>query len=349
TRIRELAAMAQAGRGPGTPTVLVELKAIEPGYPLYGRLVADPDRPLDQLVGGGRALVQASLLARLGLAVGGPLRIGDSDFAISGVLVQEPDRAVGVFSLGPRVLIAAEDLDPTGLARAGSRVRNRTLFRLPEGRSADLVVNALTRQLPAEAGAVRITTYAQAQPGLRRFWDQLTMYLGLTGLVALMVGGIGVAVSVRAFVRGKLATIAVLRSLGAGWRQILAAYLLQTAALGVGGSVLGAALGSLVQPLLAPLLARLLPLPVQWAVSPAAILRGLALGAGVPLLFALWPLLEIRRVPPALILRSTVEPVLGGRRPWLALVPIAAGLAGLALWQAGSWKIGGLFVGGLGG
>src|SRR5262249_29371729 len=109
------------------------------------------------------------------------------------------------------------------------------------------------------------------------------------------------------------------------------------------------ALGSLVQPVLAPLLARLLPLPVQWAVSTAPILRGLALGAGVTLLFALWPLLEIRRVPPALILRSTVGAGLRGRPPRLALVPIAAGLAGLALWQAGSWKIGGLFVGGLGG
>src|SRR6185436_2547990 len=96
--------------------------------------------------------------------------------------------------------------------------------------------------------AVRITTYAQAQPGLRRFWDQLTMYLGLTGLVALMVGGIGVAVSVSAFVKEKLSSIAILKALGAGSRPLLAAYLLQTLLLGLGGSVAGAILGSLVQP-----------------------------------------------------------------------------------------------------
>jgi len=343
TRVRELAAMAQARTG----TQLVELKAVEPGYPFYGTLVAEPDRPLFELIGGGRALVHASLLERLGLRVGDHLVLGDRDFAISGVILQEPDRAVGVFSLGPRVLIAGADLDSTGLVRPGSRVRHRTLFRLPEGADAEDFVKRLAGQVPDSA--VRITTYTQAQPGLRRFWDQLTMYLGLTGLVALMVGGIGVAVSVRAFVRGKLDAIAILKSLGAGWRQILAAYLCQTALLGLGGSALGAAIGWAVQPLLAPVLARLLPFPVNLAVSPIAIAKGIALGVGVTLLFALWPLLEIRRVPPALILRRDVEPTLRGRRPWLALVPIAAGLGALALWQAGSWMIGILFIAGLGG
>jgi putative ABC transport system permease protein len=162
-----------------------------------------------------------------------------------------------------------------------------------------------------------------------------------------MVGGIGVAVSVRAFVRQKLATIAILKCLGATSRQVLAIYLLQTTLLGLGGSLLGAVLGSALQPLLTPFLIRLLPIALDGGISPLAILRGLAMGVGVTLLFALWPLLEIRRVPPALILRRDVEPILRGRRPWLGLVPIAAGLAGLAVWQAGSWKIGGIFLGGL--
>ena len=345
TRIRELAAMAQAGPAADPRTQIVELKAVEPGYPFYGRLASDPDRPLGDLIGGGRALVQEALLARLGLRVGDRMRIGDLDVVISGLITQEPDRAVGVFSLGPRVLIAAEDLDRTGLVRAGSRVRHRTLFRLDAGRDPERFRADLAARVPDPA--VRITTYAQAQPGLRRFWDQLTTYLGLTGLVALMVGGIGVAVSVRAFVRQKLATIAILKCLGAGGGHVLTVYVLQTALLGLGGSVLGAALGSGLQPLLSPFLSRLLPLPVELAIAPLAIVRGLAMGVGVTLLFALWPLLEVRRVPPALILRREVEPALRGRRPWLALAPITAGLAGLAVWQAGTWKVGGIFIGGL--
>jgi len=215
--VTELVAMSAAGG----KSQIVELKAVGPGYPLYGNLVTTPVAPLDSLIGGGRALVHESLLTRLGLRVGDPLKIGEGDFTVSGVLRQEPDRAVGVFSLGPRVLIDARDLDGTRLIRQGSRVRHRLLFRLPAGESAEAFKDALAARLTD--ASVRVTTYTQAQPGVRRFWKQLTVYLGLTGLVALMVGGIGVATSVRAFVRGKLETIAVLKCLGAGWRQVLAA------------------------------------------------------------------------------------------------------------------------------
>jgi putative ABC transport system permease protein len=299
TRVRELVAMAQSGPD---QSHVVELKAVEPGYPFYGALVTEPAGSLESLIGGGRALVHDSLLARLGLRVGDRFRVGDIELTIAGIIRKEPDRAIGVFSLGPRVLIAAEDLDRSGLVRPGSRVRHRTLFRLPESRDAQVFRDRLAEALPA---GQRVTTYGQAQPGLRRFWDQLTMYLGLTGLVALMVGGIGVAVSVNAFVRQKLASIAILKALGAGWRPLLAAYVLQTALLGLSGSALGALLGSAVQPLLAPTLTRLLPIELTLSFSLRAVLSGLAMGVGVTLLYALWPLLQIRHVRPNLILRGT--------------------------------------------
>ncbi len=341
--ILELVAMSAAGGR----SQIVELKTVGAGYPFYGDLITEPAAPLGTLVGKGRALVHPSLLQKLGAAVGDHMKIGEADFVISGVIRQEPDRSVGVFSLGPRVMIAPEDLPGTKLVRPGSRVRHRVLFRVPDGTSAETFKDALAARLPDTAA--RISTYAQAQPGVRRFWNQLTVYLGLTGLVALMVGGIGVATSMRAFVRGKLDTIAVLKCLGAGWRQVLAVYLLQTVLLGLGGSLLGAVLGTAVQFALVPALSPLLPLPLEASVSLRSVLAGLAMGTGLTLLFALWPLLDIRRVPPALILRRDVEARLPGRRPWLAGIPIAAGLAALAFWQAGSFKVGGLFVGGLAG
>jgi putative ABC transport system permease protein len=343
-RVQEMVAMSAAAGG---RSQIVELKTVASGYPFYGELVTEPAAPLGSLVGKGRALVHPSLLQKLGASVGDHMKIGEADFVISGVIRQEPDRSVGVFSLGPRVMIAPEDLAGTKLVRPGSRVRHRVLFRVPAGTSAETFKDALAARLPDTN--VRVTTYAQAQPGVRRFWNQLTVYLGLTGLVALMVGGIGVATSVRAFVRGKLDTIAVLKCLGAGWRQVLAAYLLQTVLLGLGGSLLGAALGTAVQLALVPVLSPLLPIPLEASMSLRSVLAGLGMGTGLTLLFALWPLLDVRRVPPALILRRDVEARLPGRRPWLVGLPIVAGLAALAFWQAGSFKVGGLFVGGLAG
>ena len=340
-RVRELAAMAQAG---ADRVLLVELKAVGEAYPLYGRLETMPAAPLATLIGGGRVLVQEAVLSRLGLSLGDTLRVGDADLRIAGVITSEPDRAVGFFSLGPRVLIADADLAATGLLRPGSRVRHRALLALPASMSAQATRDALAAEV-GEAG-IRVATYRQAQPGLRRFWDQLTTYLGLTGLVALFVGGIGVAVSVRALLRRRVATIATLKCLGAPWPRIFAAYLLQTAGLGLAGSLAGALVGAALARVLAPALTRLLPFPLDWTVSPAAALHGIAMGVGVTLLCALPPLAEIRRVPAAFLLRREVEPRPLGWRAWLVALPVAAGLAALALWQAGSWKVGGLFIGG---
>ena len=157
------------------------------------------------LIGGGRALVQEALLARLGLPRRRPrARSATRSSTLSGLIVQEPDRAVGVFSLGPRMLIAAEDLDRTGLVRAGSRVRHRTLFRLPDGRDARGVQDRSPRR-----GARRRRPHHDLRAGAARpppiLGSAHDVPRASTGLVALMVGGIGVAVSVRAFVRQKLA------------------------------------------------------------------------------------------------------------------------------------------------
>jgi putative ABC transport system permease protein len=169
-------------RLPARRAQIVELKTVH-AEACPRELVTEPAAPLGTLVGKGRVLVHPSLLQKLGASVGDHMKIGEADFVISGVIRQEPDRSVGVFSLGPRVMIAPEDLPGTRLVRPGSRVRHRVLFRVPAGTSADAFKDSLAARLPDTN--VRVTTYAQAQPGVRRFWDQLTVYLGLTGLVAL--------------------------------------------------------------------------------------------------------------------------------------------------------------------
>jgi len=346
TTVRELAAMTRApARG---ATLLVELKAVEVGYPLYGRVETTPAAPLGALLadhgGAGGAVVEARLLERLGLAVGDPLTIGTARFVVTGVLVKEPDRSSGLVTLGPRVLIAGPALERTGLLQVGSRVRYRTLARLPAGVAARAAVADLTRSIGDPT--VRIAAFDEAQPGLRRFFSQLATYLGLVGLASLLVGGVGIASSVTTFLRRQLATIAILKCLGAGSRVLLVTYLIQTLALGLLGSLAGAALGVAAQPLLVRVLAPFAPfaLEVRWDAGTLA--RGLALGVLTALLCALWPLLAVRAIPPSLILRRDVDAgAWRARRPWPAALPILLGLAALAIWQAGSLRLGAIFVG----
>ena len=343
-QVSELVAMAAAPSG----TQLVELKAVEPGYPFYGKLRAVPEDALATLFTDTRALAEETLLIRLDLKVGDTLKIGHAEFTIAGVLKKEPDRAAGAFSFGPRVLISRQGLEATRLVQPGSRVTYRHLLKLPEALSPKAVQGELAATFPDKT--VRVSTYQDAQPMLRRFLRQLTMYLGLVGLIALMVGGIGVASSIRAFLREKLENIAVLKAIGAESGTILRVYVSQTFLLGVLGSLAGAALGAAFQFALPPLLKAWLPMELEFRLALLPFVRGVGMGLLTTVLFALWPLLEVRHVRPNLILRREVadEPAGSpGRMAWAISGLLAFALAGMALWQAGSWRAAGLFIGAL--
>jgi putative ABC transport system permease protein len=342
--VREMVAMARDERSGAT--LLVELKAVSPEYPLYGRLDTRPSGPVSELLAGEGVLVEEALLTRLGLRVGAPLVLGQAAFTITGIIIREPDRVGGLVSLGPRVLIADSALERTGLVTRGSRVRHRALVQLPPSVTVAAVRESLGREV--DDPAVRISAYDEAQPGLRRFFTQLTSYLGLVGLASLLVGGIGVASAVRTFVRRRRESLAILKCLGAERRQLLAAYLLQALVLGLTGSLLGAMLGLAAQPLAARALMALMPLPIETTVDPATLLRAVATGVLMTVLVAGWPLLAIRDVPAALILRDDAETtaMADQRRPWLLAFVLVAVLSALAVWQAGSLKLGAIFVGG---
>ena len=339
-RVRELVGMARA---PAGGSVLVELKAASAGYPLYGRLATTPAASLTALLDDAGAVVQRELLDRLGLALGDRLLVGEAALTVRGVVESEPDRTASLVALGPRVFLSPEALDRSRLVAFGSRVRHRVLVALPAGVGAGETRAALAQAL-VDPG-LRVAAYDEAQPGLRRFFGQLTTYLGLVGLASLLVGGIGVAASVSAFVARQVPTIAALKALGVETRTLVAAYVIQTQAVALVGGVTGAALGVAAQPLLAAALEGLVPFALEARPQAATLARGVVMGLVVTLLCTWAPLAAVRAVPAWLILRRDVEPSSRRGRGWPALVPVGLGLAALALWQAGSFRTGGLFVG----
>jgi putative ABC transport system permease protein len=339
--VREAVAMARDPEGGGA--LLVEVKAVGPGYPLYGRVETRPGTPLPALLGADGVLVEERLLERLGRRAGDRLVVGQATFTIRGVVLREPDR-VGLLTLGPRVLMSAAGLDRAGLVQFGSRVRHRILVRLPDGVAAAAAREAVARRI--EDPAVRVATFEEAQPGLRRFFDQLTTYLGLVALATLLVGGLGVASTVRTLVRRQRDSLAILKCLGADSRLLVTTCLAQAVALGLAGSLAGVAVGLGLQSLVVRLLADVLPLAVETRAAAWPIARALLMGGLSTLLAALWPLGEVRALSPARLLRRDVEPppVRPDRR-WPSAAIVAIGLGALVRWQAGSWTVAALFAG----
>jgi putative ABC transport system permease protein len=347
-RVAELAEMpSMAARVDGTRSQLVELKAVRGGYPFYGELIVEPARPLPELLAEG-IVVEEGLLLQLNVAVGDEVKLGSRSFRVAGLLKREPDRVAAAFSLGPRVLMALADVEAAGLITLGSRVRHRMLLALPAELDAVTVAAELDAALPDER--VQVRSFEAAQPTLRMFLARMRDFLRLATLVTLVLGGLGVAQSIRVFLQAKQDTVAILKVLGASTGEVTAVFVVQCLGLALLGSGLGLGLGVLIQQALPRVVGELLPVEIVGEFVPVAALEGLAVGVVTALLFCLLPLLSIRGVAPAQILRrelAAVVPVADRRARVLALVVLGGGLVGLAAWLAGSWRLGAIFVGGV--
>jgi putative ABC transport system permease protein len=321
---------------------MVELRAVQAAFPLYGAVDLAGGQPYSHaLLEGHGALVRPELLTALDLKVGDRLVIGQATFTIRGVIAKEPGRGAGQFNLGPRVLVDYDDLPSTRLLGFGSRAGRVLLVRVPDERVAPLV-QRLREALRDEFANARSFRSTDDQVG--RDFDRAENYLSLVGLVIVILGGIAVSSVTRVFIQQKIRSIAVLKCLGARTRQIIAIYVLQVMALGLAGSLLGTAIARLALsaiPLALGTSSTSLLADAHYGVTWSAAAQGLAIGILVSLLFSVVPLLQVRFVRPSLLLRD--EPAPKGPRDWTrigAIVIVALALVAVAAWQASSWKVG---------
>jgi len=342
----EMRAMASIGNNRARS--LVELKGVDRSYPLVGRLelapAMDVAQALERRDGVWGAAADANLLDRLGLRPGQRLRLGDAELEIRAVIVKEPDRVATILSFGPRLMVAGEALAETGLIQPGSVIRHTVRLALRPGLAPAGAKAELARRFPDAAWQVRDAN--DAAPGLERFLDSLTSFLTLVGLTALLVGGIGVANAVKAYLDGRIATIATLKCLGAPARLILTTYLLLVGLLAAIGIALGLLAGAAVVPLVIGLAGDALPLPATIGLYPRALLVAAGFGAVSALVFTLWPLARARMIPPSRLFRSVAVPVSGrpDRATLAMLVAAVLILAALTILAAGNRPLAAWFV-----
>jgi putative ABC transport system permease protein len=331
----------------GNQTRLVTVRGLTGGYPFYGEVKTSPPGAMARLPQGDVVVVEETLLRQFGLKVGDPLKLGEKVFSIAAGLEQLPGDSAAVATLSPRVLVARAALADTGLLQRGSLVRYREYFKF----GSEVDAEALVAQQRVRFRELRldVDTVAERRRELGQALQNVQGFLSLVGFVALVLGAIGVASAVHVYVRQKIATVAVLRCLGASAWQSFAVYLVQGLALGLGGALAGAAVGVAVQLGLPPLVRGLLPFDVEFFVAWAAVGRGLAAGVLVGGLFTLLPLLAVRRVSPLVAIRSAFAERAGTGDPlrWVVFAAIGLAVAGFAVWQTQRWSWGLGFAGAL--
>jgi len=344
-RVTSLVSMGLAPRTSGVR--LLQIRAVETGYPYYGDIVTEPAGVWQQLQQRGTAIVEEPVLTYLDLGVGDTLRLGEAAFTITGALKKAPIEFGFRNVIAPRVYIAAADLPATGLLQFGSLAQFQAYVRIPDEKQAGAYVKA--RRDLFKRNQVNAATAEEQENLVTAALNTMSRFLGLVGLAALLLGGIGVATAVHVFIKDKRSVVAVLRCLGARQRTVFAAYLLQASLLSFLGASLGVVIGFLVQGILPRVMSAMVPFEVPFTIDWASVAAGVGVGLLVAVLFAIVPLLTIRTSSPLQALRVDYEPP-RRRFDWyklLALGALAIGIAGLSVWQAHYVRTGLAFAGAL--
>jgi len=336
----------------GSDQALVEVKAVDDAYPLYGALETEPALPREALFsdsdGAWGAAAPDILFERLGLQTGDRIVLGTATIALRARLVTEPDAVSDGFGFAPRLLLSLGALQASGLVQPGSLVEHAYKVRLPDGAPADALETIREKaagDLPEAGWSIR--TRANAAPALSSNIARFSQFLTLVGLTALVVGGVGVANAVRAYLDGKRGVIASFKSLGASGGFVFTVYLAQILLIALVGIAAGTLIGGAMPYLATAFLSSVLPLPATGGFYPAALAVGALFGLMVTLAFALLPLGRARDMPATALFR-TVGAEAGGlpRLPYLAAaVAIAILLASFSIWWSSDRRIAVIFVG----
>ncbi|MBI2254313.1 MAG: ABC transporter permease [Proteobacteria bacterium] len=301
----EMRAMVKRHDGTGTPT-LSEVKAVDAAYPLYGAPELAPAIPLKDALGRGTdglfgAVGEPALADRLGLKVGDTITIGEADYRLTALLEFEPDRGLRGFSLGPRLMMSPEALNESGLLQPGALVYHLYRVAYKPGLDGAAFLDKLRADLP-KAGW-RIRDLGDAASGASRFLDRTAQFLNVVGFAALLIGGIGIANAVRAYLESRAQSLAILRCLGATSRLLFTIYGLQILGMAIVGILVGLGIGIAL-----PFVAQSALSSYGLRILPGLYALPLAFAAAVGLLtaasFSLLPLLRAQRIRPAQLFRA---------------------------------------------
>ncbi|QJW92402.1 FtsX-like permease family protein [Spirosoma taeanense] len=328
---------------------LAQVKGLQGNFPYYGTWEVEPASAIQTFRRGNSqvALVDDALLVQLGAQPGDSVRVGNLSFLIAGRVTKTPGQAAIAATVAPTVFIPNAYLANTGLLQRGSRINYKYYYQFAPGTDVAAYLKKYAARLDKDG--VNSDTIAERKRQTGRSFGDLTKYLSLVAFVALLLGCVGVASAVQLYVKEKVSSVAILRTLGASGRQALLIYLLQTAIMGLLGATLGAVLGSAVQLLLPRVFGNFLPITVQTDLSGPAILSGIGTGLLISVLFALLPLLAIRNVSPLRTLRTSYEADLSGRDPfrWLVYLLVLGFIIGFAYLQTRNLSLAAGFTGGL--
>lgn len=336
TTSREVSFASMVQFLPDSGTRLVNVRAVEKEFPFYGALETSPAVAGSNFIARQKAVAGNTLMLQYGAKAGDSIAIGSLHFELAGAVLKVPGQSDIAATVAPPVFMPYALAEKTGLMQKGSRLNYRLYVKYPAGFKKETFETIIKPAL--EKADLRYDDVDERKQEVGEAYDDLASFLNLTAFIALLLGCIGVASSVTIYMKEKVQMVALLRCLGASGRTGMGIFMVQILLMGFIGAAMGAVLGTAVQFLLPTIFAGLLPVEVNPSISWVAIAQGIGTGVLSAFLFALFPLLGIRKISPLKAIRASYEPALADPWRYAAFAGVALFIVGFARLQLGDWR-----------
>ena len=321
----------------GDVTSLAEIKGVTESYPLRGTLTITeqaftPGTPTENTPGVGEAWATSRLMARLGASVGDTISVGQLELELTEILDTAPDQGWQFTDFAPTLLVNYQDIPGTGLIQEGSRVTHRILFAGDPGTISSLR-SSFQEQLDVSED---MRSIQNAGPEIENSLSRAQRFLGLASLVSVLLAAVAIAMAANSYAKRHLDTAALMKAFGAEQRFMQNISLYQMGMLSLGAGLLGGLLGYGAQAglvmVVGDMIGTQLPLP-----SPRSGYIGFMIALLLLTGFALPAFFQLKRVPPARVLRKDLAPI-PLRFFWVVLIAIGA-VTALSYWLIGDVRL----------
>ena len=348
--VTELRAMAHTEGF--TDSSLIEIKAVDSGYPMFGELVTSSGLSTTVLFeykeGHWGAVPSEAITTRLDRTVGDILNIGSLEYVIRGITVKEPDSSNAGFQLAPTIIVSSDSMEETGLITFGSLVEYNYRLRLAEGEDSQKFEDDVEAAFPDSDWRVR--DKSSGGGSTQRFIDRMGQFMTLVGLTALLVGGVGVSNAVHGYLNSKTNTIATFKILGASSNTIFQIYLQQIMIMSFISIVLGLLVGGSLPFIFADFLESKMPIDISREFYPVPLGVAAFYSILISLIFTLWPLAKAKNISARQLFRQTIAPEKGEKLPHIYLtiiVGLVTLMLGMVFYMADYRQLTGYFIGGM--
>lgn len=335
-----------------------QLIAIEEVFPFYGDILLEGSGSVlqsdarQQLLGGNNVWVARDLMVLLGLEVGDSLKIGAQSFTIQDVILEDPSSTISVMTSFPAIYMGLAQIESTGLIQLGSRITYSRFYKLPPAYDVSTLEErfaAKEQEVFRDTRRLSMTTHEEESEDLGRILTYMNDYLGLIALIALFLAGVGAAYLFRSFFTSRFKDMAILMCLGGTPREAYVMTLVQILLLGTLSAAIASVLAWFALPALPLLFEGFLPRGFQNRMEINSLVLALLMGSVGSIICCLPILSKIYDLNPIGLFHENVQPAPGSghwQRRAASYAPILLVFWGLAMWQAHSFFIGSLFIGG---